>query len=329
MRFSPATARLALPLILGWIVPACTVPPRAAAPDIDSGAVREGFFRYPVVYLHVFAVNEAVIPPDALGRSVATIERHLGRRVEVIDHGSEQVPMTADNELARVPVFPPRDTSGRVIAAADVPLLFDKPLRGLLGAAAVGHRMLSTDSPEPIIRPIIEENVIIVVALPGPSGGVGVTGYASVVPVRTPKELRTGVVFLNASVIHRRSSWLVSKSRLYEWTLTHELGHVLGVPASNSHIWAVPGLGPHCTHPECVMYTGLDWRVVLSGVLNGWPLDFCDGCASELRSVRERWVSSSTSVCTKFTPYGRTLVLSHTGRTPAGSGREEPDGRDE
>jgi len=77
-----------------------------------------------------------------------------------------------------------------------------------------------------------------------------------------------------------------STRNLWEWTLTHAAGHVLGVPAKNSHVWVVPGLGPHCTRPECVMYTGVDWRVVLSGLLHGWLIDFCASCAGELADAR-------------------------------------------
>jgi predicted Zn-dependent protease len=97
---------------------------------------------------------------------------------------------------------------------------------------------------------------------------------------------RSGTVVLCRSAIKRRSNWFVSEAKLAQWTLTHEIGHVLDVPASNTHKWLVPGLGVHCTRPECVMYTGLDWRVVVTGVLKGWPMDFCELCRGELERAR-------------------------------------------
>jgi hypothetical protein len=36
------------------------------------------------------------------------------------------------------------------------------------------------------------------------------------------------------------------------------------------------------------MYTGFDWRVLWTGLVTGWPLDFCDDCAKELESARPK-----------------------------------------
>lgn len=283
-------------LVAAALAMGCAVPAREGDPSIASGNVREEYFRGPSVRLHVFSVNNARVPEGALRRSVRTIERHLGCPVEVIDHGSQRIDLTAEGELSHAPIIPPVDPEGRPIEPgqlAGAPQWFDVPDRGLLGVAQIGFWSRGPDHTEPLIRPIIDDNVIIALALPGPPNGQGVTGYATAIPVRDPKTLRTGLVVLNASVIEERSNWFVSSDKLYEWTLTHEIGHVLGVPASNSHIWPVPGLGPHCTQPQCVMYTGLDWRVVVSGLLHGWPLDYCELCAAELGAARSRQADRS------------------------------------
>jgi hypothetical protein len=65
------------------------------------------------------------------------------------------------------------------------------------------------------------------------------------------------------------------------WTLvqTHELGHVLGVPADASHAWK----DGHCTNPRCVMYPEMDFRSGIAAVfVLGPPRNFCAACRAEL-----------------------------------------------
>lgn len=273
--------RLLLALL---VLPACAVPPHAADPAIPSAQVRTPHFAAPEFRLHVLSVNGVQIPDQAIERSVATISKHLGRPVRVVHHSPvvyapEQ--LEPHGEPRAFPVF--EDT--RAITEADLlalngqPYLLANPRDGILGAVGV---------PQPdgrfLPRPYIEEATALVIVVPGTANNL--TGFTTSAAIAPDATNQPAIVYLRDAAIRNRSDFFVSYHKLYEWTLTHELGHVLRVPASNSHIWNVPGLGPHCTHPECVMYTGLDWRVVLSGMLHGWPLDFCSECAAELFAER-------------------------------------------
>lgn len=275
--------RIACWLALALCLCGCRVSPRAGDPTIDAPSVNEAVFRQPVVYLHVVGVDGANVPPRAVERSVKTISKHLGRPIEICLH--EPVTMS-DEGMFGGATFPVRD-QGRVLGPADVSEVspvyrLSTPDRGVLGVVGrnIGDEIWAK------VIPLTGPEAILVAVLPGPKHGRGVTGFATAV-ARANDDFRTGLVVLHESVIEERSGLFVSETRLWEWTLTHEIGHVLGVPASNTHLWRVPGLGPHCTHPECVMYTGVDWRVVVSGILRGWPLDFCAVCAGELRAARE------------------------------------------
>jgi hypothetical protein len=230
----------------------------------------------------VIGVNGAQIPDTALAHSAATLSKHLGRPVLIIKHPPITYPPEAlADDPATFPVF----DRGRPIADIDLrdlgssPYLLQNPCHGLLGVVG---------APQPsgyiFPMPYVEPAVALVVVAPGtPAGVTGLTTGAAVAPdgARQPT-----MIFLRDAAIRRQSNMFVPRTKLYQWTLTHELGHVMGVPASSTHKWPVPGLGPHCTHPECVMYTGLDWRVVASGLLRGWPLDFCPECAAELAAAR-------------------------------------------
>lgn len=123
--------------------------------------------------------------------------------------------------------------------------------------------------------------------LVAPIGGVGVTGYQTWSGGGEGEPARTPIVVVLPETIARRAGFFVKSDSLWEWTISHEIGHVLGVPASNSHAWVVPGLGGnHCTHPECVMYTGFDWRVLWTGIVRGWPMEFCAVCTGELEAAK-------------------------------------------
>jgi len=270
-------------LALALCLCGCRVPPRAGDPTIQAPSVNEAAFRQQVIYLHVVGVDGAEVPSRAVERSVKTISKHLGRPIEVCVH--EPARMSEEGVFGNA-TFPVRD-QGRVLGPADVSVAspvhrLSTPDRGVLGVVGrnIGDEIWAK------VIPLTGPEAILVAAHPGPKGGRGVTGYATAVACENG-DFRTGLVVLHESVIKERSGFFVAEERLWEWTLTHEIGHVLGVPASNTHLWRVPGLGPHCTHPECVMYTGLDWRVVVSGLLRGWPLDFCAECTSELRAARE------------------------------------------
>lgn len=271
-------------LALFLLLPACAVPPHASDPTIPSTQVRTPHFAAPEFRLHVLSVNGAQIPEQALERSVATISRQLGRPVRVVHH-SPMVYTPEELGPRGEPGAFPIIENGRTISEAELvplygqPYLLAEPRDGILGVVGV---------PQPdgmlIPKPYIEEATALVIVVPGTANNL--TGFTTSAAIAPSGERQPSIVYLRDAAIRGRSGFFVSYHKLYEWTLTHELGHVLRVPASNSQIWNVPGLGPHCTHPECVMYTGLDWRVVVSGVLHGWPLDFCSECAMELSAAR-------------------------------------------
>lgn len=288
----PGWCRIAS-LVMALGLSACAAPPRPADLTLPSGAVRREFFEVEV-RVHRYSARGARVPDEAFAHAVATLERHLGRGVRVVDHGEMDSGWGVDGPIA--PIL----DGGRPIGAAEIAGRGGRYLvaegAGVLGA--IDQRVIAgyEESPTRALV-LVEPGTILVVELPGPEGGAGVTGYATALAVAAggSTERRTGVVVLSRSAIARRSGLFVSESRLAQWTLTHEIGHVLGVPASNTHIWKVPGLGPHCTHPECVMYTGLDWRVVVTGLLTGWPLDYCERCAAELGEARAAASSSGAS----------------------------------
>jgi hypothetical protein len=120
-----------------------------------------------------------------------------------------------------------------------------------------------------------------------PVSGRGVTGYCAWRGEGEPGRGKAAVVVVLPESMRARSNWFVREDRLWEWTLTHELGHVLGVPADASHAWRVPNLGVHCTDSACVMYTGFDWRVLWTGIVKGWPMDFCGRCRGEVERARQ------------------------------------------
>ncbi len=265
---------------------ACAVPPRAGDAAILVAPVRLEHWHAGVLRVHVLSVNGAHIPRGALEGSLSTLRRHVGMPVDLFDHGDISVAVDANGRLPDPLPWPVR-VGERECTLDDLSRTPERTRLLIEARGGIAGVVVKTNhAAEPVLYPLIEPGVILVAVVPGSPDGGGVTGYAAPVPSTPTAEMRTGLVVLRASAILRVSNWFVSAEKLWEWTLTHEAGHVLGVPASNSHVWNVPGLGAHGTQPECVMYTGLDWRVVVSGLLHGWPLDFCGCCAGELSTAR-------------------------------------------
>jgi hypothetical protein len=215
--------------------PAAVRRPRAS----QSREVRADLFTAPQVRVHRFSYAGARIPDPAFNAAIATVERHLGRSITVIDHG-EQSGGWGDHG----PMAPIQD-AGRAISAADVTAAggtyklatADAGILGVIDLRAIpGYEAAASG-----MLPLVEPGTIIVVELPGSEDGSGATGFAAAAAVEPGPTRCTGTVVLNRSAIHRRSNLFVSESKLGQWTLTHEIGHVLNVPASNSHIWPCPG----------------------------------------------------------------------------------------
>lgn len=260
----------------------CAVPPAAPDPQAESGRVAAAQINAPAFRLHIMEIGGVTIPMQAVERSIRTLQPHLAGPVEIIHHPAQA---TFNWDAG---AFPIRD-GDRTVLPHDLPpagpYRLASPNVGLTGGVGLPASDGETDSLRLI--PLIEPGVALIAVMPGPAEGRGVTGYATLAARDPDQALIRGVVVMNDSVIRARANWFIPRTKLYQWTLTHELGHVLGVPADRSHIRQVQGLnGNHCTHPECVMYTGVDWRVIVSGLLHGWPMNFCEVCRQELRAAR-------------------------------------------
>lgn len=270
--------RRLLLLLLIW--PAgCAVPPAPADPNAISTRVESAHLTAPAFRIHILEIGNVTIPPQAIERTVRTLQPYFAGPIEIIRHP----PMPTLDWNAGP--FPVRD-GDRVILPGDMPSAgpyrLASPNAGLLGVIALPN----PDGPVANLIPFIEPGVALVAVTPGPVEGRGITGRATIAARDPDLSPHVGVVVMYDSVIRGRANWFVPRAKLYQWTLTHELGHVLRVPADRSYIRTVRNLGgDHCTHPECVMYTGVDWRVVVSGLLHGWPMEFCKVCQEELRAA--------------------------------------------
>ncbi len=275
----------------------CRVSPRANDPDIQTRPANAALLRSPVVHLHIASVNNEEIPEEALEATLRTLSRHIRAPIEVhrravtlvlptephMDIAAE-FPVFDGDQLLTGAAFPPIDEE-----RSDPPrVMLERPDNGLIGIMGA----VTTSDPASgkfwyTAKPIVEDNVILVLVTPGNQAGTGHTGFTTTVVRGAGGLLESGMVVLRANAIRRRAGVFVPEERMWEWTLTHEIGHVLKVPADPAHGCIVPGYGGvHCTHPECVMYTGVDWRVFASGLINGWPLDYCKVCSSEIAAAR-------------------------------------------
>lgn len=273
--------RLLLTLLL-FLCSGCAVPPASPDPNAESGKVAIAQLNAPAFRLHIIETGDATLPPKALERTLRTLQAYLAGPIEVIHHPPIAAP---DRSAGPFPIL----DGDRIVTSADLPesgpYRLASPNAGLIGA--IGLPTFDGETEFTSLLPLIEPGVALVAVTPGPDDGRGVTGYATRAGRDPDQAMIRGLVVMHDSVIQRRSNWFMPRSKLYQWTLTHELGHVLGVPADRTHIRYVQGLGGgHCTHPECVMYTGVDWRIVVSGLLHGWPMNFCEVCQEELRSAR-------------------------------------------
>jgi hypothetical protein len=185
----------------------------------------------------------------------------------------------------RVPRAPLERAAHRLSQHTGRPVALDEDAQLLLDLPPGEHDVLGFIHAEMRQRGAIDAGTILVV----PVAGERNTGYLAWRGEGEPGDGLTPMVILLREGIINRSGFFVNRDKLWEWTINHEIGHILGVPASREHAWIVPCLGGnHCTHPECVMYTGFDWRVLWTGLVRGWPLDFCEHCSRELREARTR-----------------------------------------
>jgi len=261
-------------------------PPRRADPTLVDLGVDGAHFRGSALRVHLLSVNGAEVPPEALDRAFDTISRHVHLPVQIDDHGELFVPETEHDPF----VWPGWDRvdAERVRAAAPEPYRPPNAADGVAGFLLIPTR---GEVDAELIYPLIEPGVALVVCVPGTSRGLA--GYTVRLP-RTDGGFHPGLVVLRAARIERIGR-LVGRNRMWEWTLTHEIGHVLGVPGDASHAWNRSQRGVHCTRPDCVMYSGADWRFLWTSLWHGLPLDFCPLCAGELAAASPGTPSSRSS----------------------------------
>ena len=298
-----AMARGAVALAVVLALWGCRVPAAEAEPNAPVGAVNRTLLQAPVVRIELLSVNGESVPEKALAASMETIGEYLAGRIEVVDRGGIERPaLEEDGTLAGRMEWPSLDWAA--VERGEIALepvserttWYRAREREGDGEGGKGGRVVAIVTElmdgSRLAYPMAEPTTILVAAISLEDGGPWVTGYHHDLAGIGDDKGATfdyaacgSMVVLNGSVIRERSGPFVSETKLWEYTLTHEIGHALGVPASATHARVLPGRGTHCTRPECVMYAAADWRTVLSGLLHGWPLDFCEACAGELRSA--------------------------------------------
>jgi hypothetical protein len=174
-----------------FVLAGCAAPPRPADSSLLSNEVRADLFAAPQVRLHRFSAVGARIPETSFREAVATIERHLGRGILVIDHGEQDGGWGENGPAA------PIQDRGRPVSASDV-----AAAGGRYTLAAVDNGILGVVDPSSLpghegepsrMLPLVEDGTIIVVELPGTEVG-GVTGVAS--QLVNGSELKPGTVVL-------------------------------------------------------------------------------------------------------------------------------------
>jgi hypothetical protein len=252
------------------------------------------------IVIELLRLNDAEIPPAPLAKAIARIEAHVRGRVVLVDRG--RVPARYDDEgeivALRWPAGPSEPVAGYFVER-DGGVVGLMPSQGEHGRES-GHE----DGPDDLLLPLLDANAIsIVVADRGPTSpkAVGIARTTLVRAAPAAPAASDGVRFATRSIelfaprIRSRTNWaFIPHDAFWEWLVVHELGHALRVPAAADRIYEVGGA--HCIRPECVMYSPADWRMVLQILLHGWPLDFCEACATELAEARalEPWTDART-----------------------------------
>ena len=145
--------------------------------------------------------------------------------------------------------------------------------------------------------PVVEPHRVLVAVVSRDPESPGLLGrHRSLTRLDGLSILQSGsLIVIQADALAARATWFASRTRLEEYVLMHEFAHALGVPVDPQRTWQGPHSGAHCTRPECVLYPTLDWRSLLSGAINGWPLELCDACHGELAQARAAAASRASA----------------------------------
>jgi hypothetical protein len=273
----------------------CHLPPRAADPHASPLGVNRELVRAPIVHIELLRVNDAQIPQDIWDRVMDRVRQHITGEIVVTDHGRRELPADDQGDLIERFEWPFGEQFGEAGAVTVESMRQDDrywlPIDShlLYGMALVTERDEHGEFIHEWIEPSVPPNVIFLAILPGDPGW-NHTGYHRRMWTLEHGEefawtMGGSVVTIQTNVIHRRAHFNWARRRLVEWTLFHELGHALGVPADPSHVTML--LGVHCTYPHCAMYSPVDLRWFISLFLNGWPMELCQTCTEEIQLVRE------------------------------------------
>jgi predicted Zn-dependent protease len=275
------------------VLSGCHLPPRAADPNAWSRGVKRELVLAPAVHIEVLRVNDADVPEAIWRRVLDRFSRYVAGEVVVTDHGRIDLPADSRGDLLEAFDWPIADEHGpitveRMVAEGRERMLLDSHV--IVSAQRVEMRDPEGGLVGEWIEPSVPGNVVLLAIVPA-DPGYNHTGYMRGLHMLCDDggamAWRVGgaLVTVQVNVINRRAMFGPAQRALLEWTLFHELGHALGVPADPSRI--TMKLGAHCTYPHCVMYSPVDLRWIVSLFLNGWPMELCAKCDEELREALE------------------------------------------
>ncbi len=279
-----AAAILALLLALSS---SCRVPAHAPDARAERKSIARELVNAPVVHVELVRVNGAAIPEVAWSHALATLGRHV--RGEIVVHEREPLTLGVGGKNTLFEAFEwPLDVDAaqlverELVAGAWYELSHDGEPIATVSVGPDGTRHAT---------PIAPRDTLLVAVLPRDPSMGSLHGWCrptSRIEHESGRFVSGGsLIVLQSDVILAHAWWPVSAEKLFEHTLVHELGHALGLPADPARTWIGPHSGAHCTHPECALYPAFDWRAVLSGILHGWPLDFCEACKAEIAAARD------------------------------------------
>jgi len=285
----------------------CHLPPRDADAHAQAPGVNRDLVLAPTVRIELLRVNDANVSEDIWDRVMERFRSCVRGDIVITDHGRIELPADDRGDLLEHFSWPLSDEHGpltveRMVAEGREWLPLDLP--AVEGVQLVSMREPEGDLVRRWLEPSVPPNVVYVAILPREPEYEHTGYWRALWKIDADEDgevqWRRGgsLVTVQLNVISRRAMFGWAQRRLLEWTLFHELGHALGVPADASHVTMM--LGVHCTYPHCVMYSPVDLRWVVSLLLNGWPMDLCSVCREEIRVVLdgEDPESVRAAVCT-------------------------------
>jgi len=272
---------------------ACHVTPHSPEPADPLGlggsrGVRAEFVASPQLRITRLSVNGRELSQQTWERVLARVEREITGDIALEDAAPLELPARSDGTLVGPFEWPTHGAgelaSGSVVRRELVPGTWFEYARG----AEVIALESATLEGALVRKPVVEPQRVLVAIVPRDPASPELLGLHERLMRLEGGDVRDSgsLIVIQADALAARSNWFVSRAQLEEHVLMHEFAHALGVPGDPRRTWRGPHRGAHCTRPECVLYPALDWRALLSGVLNGVPLELCDACSSELAQAR-------------------------------------------